>query len=68
MNLVMLKEEGCRDVYIDPQTVESVQAAAGGKESIVYLKSGRKLIVTGRSAEIICKLKGIHSWRDAINL
>jgi uncharacterized protein YlzI (FlbEa/FlbD family) len=66
MNLVMLNEEGCREVYVAPETVESVQTAAGGKESIVYLKSGRKLIVSGRSAEVMCKLKGIHSWRDAL--
>ena len=47
MNLVMLKEEGCREVYVNPESVESVQNAAGGKDSIVYLKTGRKLIVTG---------------------
>ena len=49
MNLVMLKEEGIRKVYVNPESVESVQNAAGGKDSIVYLKTGRKLIVTGTS-------------------
>ena len=67
MNLVIFKEEG-RDVYVCPEHVESVQTAAGGKESIVHLKSGRKLIVAGRSAEVVCRLKGIRSWRDALSL
>ena len=66
MNLVMLKEEGCREVYVNPESVESVQNAAGGKDSIVYLKTGRRLIVTGSSGDVMCKLKGIHSWRDAL--
>lgn len=55
MNLVMLMQRTGHEIYVCPEHVESIENAAGGKESILVLKSGQKRIVMGNAAQVLCR-------------